>query len=321
MSITKTEQFYDDECRYIQGISNTKESVLANFMKLLLFSKSYYGSHILEKYLSHEKYPSFSNKGKYNLIMYSVYCESINHADEKIKNFECDCCQGVTELYKNAYYWLQDFETVKNQLRHANKNIIFKGDTMTSVFTPLKEYIKLRNNINETFSKTQWADYWIRNYSSLNISESACDFIWFGYSFANFIPVPQGFNRGRSNFGKWDSWDLTLTQIYQWYRDNSQTNNFSNDSALENLFTQNKEEAIEHCKKWLKMFYSWDDFVKQNYMESFLLPDGSPKKFFNNHTLEYGLPKTLDEYENFFKNAVSCIKERGNTLNKVLNME
>ena len=34
-----------------------------------------------------------------------------------------------------------------------------------------------------------------------------------------------------------------------------------------------------------------------------------------------GLPKTLDEYEELFKNAVSCIKERGNTLNKVLNME
>ena len=39
---------------------------------------------------------------------------------------------------------------------------------------------------------------------------------------------------------KWDSWDLTLAQIFQWYTDNSDMATICNHGALEHLFTYAK---------------------------------------------------------------------------------
>ena len=99
--------------------------------------------------------------------------------------------------------------------------------------------------------------------------------------------------------------------------------NLSDNSALEKLFqhaTRN-ENPVPYCTEWLKSFHSWENFVEQNYMQAFVLPDGRPKKFFSNHTLGYGLPKTLEEYEKFFKNVISCIKKREDSINKNLNIK
>lgn len=288
----------------------------------------------LEKhYSSHTSYSQF--RIYHMLEELSFYRLSRKLSNEKLRNIELDCCLGATELYKTAYLWLNDFTcevlpeaTEKYQLRHADKNILFKGDTMTSVFTPIKEYIKLKYGIASTLTPLDkcakptddWELYWLENRYMIHLSDFANEFIYWGYSCANFLPVPQGFNAGRSNFGKWDSWDLTLNQIYQWYLDNPQMSHQTNDSTLEELFkyAQNTKDTIFYCTEWLKLFHSWENFVEQNYMQSFILPDGHPKKFFQNHTLEYGLPKTLEEYEEFFKNAVSCIKERGDSINKYL---
>lgn len=159
--------------------------------------------------------------------------------------------------------------------------------------------------------------YWLKHIWEIELSDAAYSFISNSYFPANFLPVPQGFNTGRSNFGKWDSWDLTLNQIYQWYMDNPQMNDPTNDCALAEMFihAQNK-----YCTEWLKNFHSWKNFVELNYMRSFLLPDGRPKRFFVNHTLEYGLPKTIDEYEEFFQSVVICIEKRGDDMNKHLYM-
>ena len=56
----------------------------------------------------------------------------------------------------------------------------------------------------------------------VRLSPEAGRFLQLTHSIGNFIPVPRGFNTGRSGeYAKWDSWDLTLAQIFQWYTDNS----------------------------------------------------------------------------------------------------
>lgn len=323
----------------INTIRNANDSVLKNFSVQL---DCYLHDQTKQDYVTVPYLPEIVKYHSYMiappildrlpLTLFSLYrLSSKIDNDEKLKNFECDCCCGVTKLYRKVYSWLKDFicesipgTTVKYQLRHTDKNILFKGDTMTSIFTPIKKYIKLKSGIQCTTSKAEeWELYWLRNIWNINISEYALDFIWHGYSFANFHPVPKGFNRGRSRYGEWDSWDLTLNQIYQWYLDNPQIDMCSNNRALAELFkySGNKEEVIFHCTEWLKTFRSWGNFVEKNYMQPFLLPSGCPKRFFENHTLEYGLPKTLDEYEEFFENAVSCMKKRGNVINDFLNIE
>lgn len=324
----------------LRAIPDAKRYVLWNFKCLVEYSCSLTGSSKWENdfksYLvSKDGLDSQSalSSAQENLALFILYKLSSKLGNDvenykEIRDFECDCCKEVTEFYKKIHNWLTDFiceplpkTPAKYHLRHPNKDIIFKGDTMTSVFTPLKEYIKLKSGIQSTSSKTEdWGEYWLNNIYTINLSENAGDFIRWGYSFSNFLPVPQGFNTGRSNFGKWDSWDLILNQIYQWYLDNSPNNSLTktNDHALEKLF-KNKD-TIFHCAEWLKGFSSWENFIKQNYMQSFLSPDGQPKKFFENHTLDYGLPKTLDEYEEFFETASTCIRKRGAVINYHLEM-
>lgn len=333
--IRMREELLKLELESVHKISDAKSSILSNFFHLLELLEDFSDYPELEKYSKLISAPFFIGTWKNMLVGLSVYRLSRKLSNEELKNFECDCCRGVTTLYKTVYQWLVDFiceplpeTTVKYQLRHADKNMLFKGDTMTSVFTPIKEYIKLKYGLTNTHSlicsntkpTDDWESYWAENIWHIDISKSANEFIYRGYSFANFLPVPQGFNTGRSNFGKWDSWDLTLAQIYQWYLDNPKTNGRTDDCALEKLFkhAQNRDDVILHCTQWLKNFYSWENFVEQNYMQAFILPDGRPKKFFKNHTLEYGLPKTLEEYEEFFENVNSCIEERGDSINKYL---
>ncbi len=302
----------------VNAFSNSTRCILEDFMVLLKRTYDFSGFEELEKYFSYVKNADLSKNNVF--IFFCIYRLSYKLRNRELKDFECDCCKDITELYKATYCWLNNFvcentskTSEKYQLRQPDTNTLFKGDTMTSVFTPLKEYFKLKSGIQCTSSKTEdWEVYWLKNIDAIDISESAADFIYWGYSFANFLPVPEHFNAGRSNCGKWDSWDLTLIQIYQWYLDNPQMDSQTDNRALEKLFkcTRNTEVAVSYCTEWLKSFHSWENFVEQNYMQSFILPDGRPKKFFQNHTLEYKLPKTLDEYEAFFKNAVSCIAER-----------
>lgn len=301
----------------IKNSQTFKHCVLEDFMVLLEHNHDFSGFPELEKYFFYVENTEVSKKKIF--MLFCIYRLSRKLRNKELKYFECDCSKDITNLYKTTYHWLNNFVcentvTEKYQLRHFDTNTLFKGDTMTSVFTPLKKYIKLKYDIRCTSSKTEdWEVYWLKNIDTIDISEYAADFIYWGYSFANFLPVPECFNKGRSNCGKWDSWDLTLAQIYQWYLDNPQMNSQTDNSALKKLFKHaaKSENPVPYCTEWLKSFASWGNFIEQNYMQAFVLPDGRPKKFFPNHTLEYGLPKTLEECEEFFKNAVFCVKERG----------
>lgn len=127
---------------------------------------------------------------------------------------------------------------------------------MTSIWTTLKEYIKLKTGVSKINENDTWEMFILRECQRINLSFNAGLFLELGHSIGNFIPVPQGFNVGRSNWGKWDYWGLTLYQIYQWYRDNSVQRGYYNNQALETLFRNDsstgslKKHLSIHAPLW-----------------------------------------------------------------------
>ncbi len=299
-----------------------------DLMELLQRKKDFSGAEELKYYF--QIYLNEKNSIKKNLMKFCIYKLSANLTDAEIRNFDCDVSKGIIESFQKTYTWLNDSicqnqkdwngnsSPVKYELLSGNTS--YRGDTMTSIWTTLKEYIKLKTGISSINENDTWEMFILREYKKINLSFHAGEFLELGHSIGNFIPVPQGFNVGRSNWGKWDYWDLTLYQIYQWYKDNNVRPDYYNNQALEMLFRndRNKQTSIEHCMLWLKSFETWENFVKQNYMESFVDKKGIPKRFFKNHSLSYPIPRTIKEFEEFFKTVNECISKRGKEIINVL---
>ena len=302
--------------------------VKEDLIELLQEKNNFSGQPELEHYL--QVYRNEKDEIKRNLMKFCIYKLTQYLSDIEVSSFDCDASKEITKSYQKTYSWLEDSVFQNQKDRNGNNspvkyellngNSIFRGDSMTSIWTTLKGYIKLKTGVSKINNDDTWEMYILRESSRINLSANAGRFLGLGHSIGNFIPVPQGFNVGRSNWGKWDYWDLTLYQIYQWYMDNDLQNMNVNNQALETLFTgdRNKQSSIINCEIWLRSFGTWGNFVKQNYMESFIDKKGVPIKFFKNHSLKYSTPKTLKEYEEFFKTINECISSRGKSIINVL---
>lgn len=299
-----------------------------DLMELLQRKNDFSGAEELKYYF--QVYQNEKNSIKKNLMKFCIYKLSANLTDVEIRSFDCDVSKGIIESFQKTYSWLENSicqnqkdwngnnSPVKYELFSGNTS--FRGDTMTSIWTTLKEYIKLKTCVSKINENDTWEMFILRECQRINLSFNAGLFLELGHSIGNFIPVPQGFNVGRSNWGKWDYWDLTLYQIYQWYRDNSVQRGYYNNQALETLFRndRNKQTSIEYCMLWLERFETWENFVKQNCMESFVDKKGIPKRFFKNHSLSYPIPRTIKEFEEFFKTVNECITSRGKSIINIL---
>lgn len=298
-----------------------KEVVISELLKLNDFS----GCEKIKEFI--RLYQVVEDEKKKNLLKLNLYKLSGQLDVRHIREFDCDSCEDVTEVYNKAYKWLNDYniekqrnKTVKYEL--VKDDVYYRGDTMTSPLTPLKRYFVLQGFDEKTIRKN-FDDFVLDNISNINISENASNFICNTHSIGNFFPVPQGFNTGRSNFGKWDSWDLVMKQIYQWFQDNPNISVQTNNTALTKLLSNSKNvgDAVNHCVQWLKNFSDWKDFVNGNHLNSYVDSKGKPISFFKNHSLENPLPNTLEEMEEFFKNANNCILKRGIEIDKKLNSD
>lgn len=298
-----------------------KEVVISELLKLNDFS----GCEKIKEFI--RLYQVVEDEKKKNLLKLNLYKLSGQLDVRHIREFDCDSCEDVTEVYNKAYKWLNDYniekqrnKTVKYEL--VKDDVYYRGDTMTSPLTPLKRYFVLQGFDEKTIRKN-FDDFVLDNISNINISENASNFICNTHSIGNFFPVPQGFNTGRSNFGKWDSWDLVMKQIYLWFQDNPNISVQTNNTALTKLLSnsQNVGDAVNHCVQWLKNFSDWKDFVNGNHLNSYVDSKGKPISFFKNHSLENPLPNTLEEMEEFFKNANNCILKRGIEIDKKLNSD
>ena len=290
--------------------------VKRDFIYLLEQKRDFSGVPELSHYL--EQYHEEKNQSKKDLIGLCIYKLSISLTDKDLRYFDCDASKNVTESFIKTYHWLSDFQcqnqrspyTIKYEL--VNGMQIFRGDTMTSLWIPIKQYLQHKNSICG-ISMSKWKTYFLNNIDTLEISQEAGRFLQLGHSIGNFIPVPLGFNVGRSNFGRWDSWDLTLEQIYQWYQANTPMIGTSDDAALKLLFShaRRRQYAVSNCQSWLSHFGSWEAFVRENHLQPFVEKNGMPVKFFQGHSLNHPQPSTIAEFDSFFKTVNQCIEERG----------
>lgn len=100
------------------------------------------------------------------------------------------------------------------------------------------------------------------------------------HTIGNFIPVPYGFNIGRSNFGKSDYWDLTLITIREWYDEGCKPGMEKSQEIIKKLLNKPSDMVIRECEKWLWWFGNkknglegWMSFIEKNYLEDFVNKD------------------------------------------------
>lgn len=310
MNIKKMKYDYDLKDELIKKTQESKN--FAGYTKMAEFLRVY-------QILDDEK--------KKNLLKFIIYKLSAYLDNSEVKYYDCDVSMKSTFVFQKAYKWLKDYQMVvqksyTQKFELVKDEVCFRGDTMTSALTPLVRYFELKG-IDKQVYKDSFEDYILDNIDKVSISKNVSDFLCNVHTIGNFIPVPKGFNVGRSNFGKWDSWDLTLQQIYLWYQDNKNTKEETNNETLNVLFTnsKNKDECVLYCIEWLKMFSSWEEFVNQNYLNAFLDVKGKPIMFFKGHSLKNPLPQTLEESEDFFSNVNNCILKRGIEINKIMGIE
>lgn len=205
---------------------------------------------------------------------------------------------------------------LKFQIGNINDHeFVYRGDVMNSYAGTINAYRRMFGD---------------------ELPEEAMELLKLVHTIGNFAPVPfarndEEFNRprGYNNPKINDYWDLTLLAIYNWFlKKNGKTPIYE----LDLMDVVKTEAGVRMCEKWLSSFkdengnYSWDEFVKQNYMESFVefeneLPweeclgsYGMPKELWNGHfeTFEnIPRPETKEQFLQFFDNAKKWIEHRG----------
>lgn len=209
----------------------------------------------------------------------------------------------------------------------------FRGDTMNSWYTTLIEFFRLfgggedgyLNNleinegpginhgkwrIRENAPEKNWIEFLCNeNYKKI-LPIYIIKFMEVVYTIGNFIPVsiePENFNTGRSGSTS-DYWDLTLFQIYEYYK----------------YGPEKSKPWLQKHADWLDNFKdgkhdAWDNFVEKNYMQPFVnkiknvegAKYGMPYELWDGHFNGSNMPKKEWQFEQFFVNAKIRILERG----------
>ena len=126
-------------------------------MALLTEKANFSGVNVLSHYM--EVYRNEKNPSTRNLIKFCIYKLSARLSDRESKNFDCDVSRGVIESFPQIYSWLKN-SVIEHQMdRNGNvipmkyqlrtSDTVFRGDTMTSIWTTLKEYVNLKDKYSE----------------------------------------------------------------------------------------------------------------------------------------------------------------------------
>lgn len=244
------------------------------------------------------------------MVIFSEIFSYVNKNGRDIELVTCDETEDPYE-YNKAKMKFQIGNTKKHEF-------VYRGDVMNSYIGTINEY------------KRKFGD---------DLPDNAIELLRFVHTVGNLTPVPfakkgedfnspRGFNNKKIN----DYWDLTLLAIYNWFhKKNGKTPMYK----LELIDVVKTDAAVAMCEKWLSNFkdengnYSWDEFVKQNFMEAFVeyeneLPweestqnYGMPKELWEGHfeTFEqYARPVTKEQFIQFFDNARRWIWVRGHKI-------
>jgi len=184
-------------------------------------------------------------------------------------------------------------------LRNTTPFEYYRGDTMTSFSNTYNHY---KNNFLTNEDITIEIENLAKNHHTIG----------------NMIPVPTGFNTSRAgNYAIHDYWDLVMMKIKEWYDDKL------NDEPLKKLLHKSSD-AIEPCKKWLSKFDKWNDFVEENYLNSYVDKDSyNPIVFWEAHNFENAeLPTDEGAFLKYLKLLNILIEERnGQMLNALKNLK
>lgn len=204
-------------------------------------------------------------------------------------------CQGKVAL--------QSGSNLKYEFRLPN--IILRGDTMTSAKVLLNRYKKIF-----------WPNSTKNDANEIEKVPELSRFIQLQNTVGNQLLVPAngrfGFNTNRAGFGKTDQADIMLFAIYNYYtgrRIAANDHQSTEDVTLKQLLA--KDEAVATAQKWLAVFGSWEEFIAQNVLMSFVdSQTGVPRLLWHTHRFRE-LPRTKQEFTELFQNSNRSIYERG----------
>lgn len=198
---------------------------------------------------------------------------------------------------------------------------IFGGDYLTANGNELRKVDHRTDDKRWLIPKDNDDDIWYhflchpKNYGK-DLPSYITEFIKVVYTIGNFIPAPKGFQkRGAYKGIIKDYWDLTLLAIYYYY---------CNKPKREDQVSEDSKEWLN--SKWLDSFKSWNEFVERNFMQPFVDEKqegcfGRPRELWDGHFTGDSLPKTPEQFEQFFVNAKVRILARGRLMAAALKTE
>lgn len=159
--------------------------VKEDLIELLQEKNNFSGQPELEHYL--QVYRNEKDEIKRNLMKFCIYKLTQYLSDIEVSSFDCDASKEITKSYQKTYSWLEDSVFQNQKDRNGNNspvkyellngNSIFRGDSMTSIWTTLKGYIKLKTGVSKINNDDTWEMYILRESSRINLSANAGRFL------------------------------------------------------------------------------------------------------------------------------------------------
>ena len=190
------------------------------------------------------------------------------------------------------------------------------GNTMNSANTTFNRYVQLSpyNKFKQEKAVLGTISLYYSNNefkTHLNSNNNLVEFINSYHTLGNFIPFPVGCNSPRRvSSSIRDYWDLTIACVYNYYAENKNKIK-RKENELYSLEDFLDGENLIRFKDWLDEFGGWKTFVEDNYMSSFIDKNGKPKELWKGHFDGAVLPETIDQCNEYFKNASEWILKRG----------
>ena len=256
-------------------------------------TEDYKESSACEKYVIYKAYTTanrwsdaFDSGREFRKLIRDKY---IKKHKRKIINWINDPDNGselLTEIYDRLWPFMYD----EKKGRFWSDTLSSVQYTMADIFEVLIETRESRNYRYSMPHKQNCSIQYIIDYLSKITTEGKVEdrvksaaaeiekvkgvdlFLSAWHTLGNYCPVPEGFNAPRSNFGKYDFWDFTLTIIRKWYL---LENVFAKEKLItEDLFHFNKKGNVEECTRWLSQFgdgeNGWEKFVDTFFFQDWV---------------------------------------------------
>lgn len=210
---------------------------------------------------------------------------------------------------QDDYDYKYNKERLKLEIRNAGKTYTYRGDTMNTIATTLKEFRRIFG-------------------TAAALPEEADRLADLYHTFGNFMLLPYrsgaSINQIRGIKESHDYFDLYLLAVYNSYF----TSAVKAEKVWEMADVLGENSALTLFFEYLAQVYGmeksgWKHFVEYNLLQDYVEvnPDGSygkPKELWKGHFKGDVKPKAMDEFQQFWRNASDRILARGERIFKKL---